>query len=369
MAESIVDPSLIPDTWNRKFFYNWFRETRFKRYMSKSRNTPIYVNEDLANRDGTRIIFPLLRDNDADGVKGRERLKGKETPLDTRSMYLQAEYYRHAVSLDKKTKQESAVDLADAQEVYNKRWAERHLNKMLISSLSAVANTNGTFTSYADADQATRNAWLTNNTNNVIFGKNRSNTVAGDFAASFANIDGTDDLMTPQLLSKAKRMAQNRPIAIIEPTDTGENDEENYVALMHPTHFRDLANNAELKSHMAQALERGLTKNRLWTGGALYWDGIFIREIPEFPLVGNVGASGATVAASYLLGNCALGIGWIQRPTGVTDTDDYKFITGVGVEQFYGASKLMFGTGKGGNMDKPIDHGVVTMFAHAGADA
>ena len=48
-------------------------------------------------------------------------------------------------------------------------------------------------------------------------------------------------------------------------------------------------------------------------------------------------------AASYLCGAQALGIAWAQRTKAVTNTRDYGFMHGVGVEEIRGVQKLAFG--------------------------
>ena len=329
----------------------------------------IFVNNKLENREGNRIVFPLLRDDEAaDGVSGNTRLKGRERELDFRPMYLDAEWYREGVTVTKKTKQSSAVSVMDGAKIVLRRWADRKLENLLIGSLTAVAHVNGFFVPYATATSTQRNTWLTNNVDNVLFGKDRANTSAGDFAASLANVDATNDRMTKEMVSKAKRMAQLRPSQIIEPTDSGEDGVENYVMFMDPYHHRDLSNDAEVKTLTAQADTRG-PSNRLWKGGDLMWDGVICKSYARLSKTRyGTGAAGVAVGASFLLGAAALGVCWVERPTPQVDTDDYGFITGAAMEQCLAAGKLMFGTGTADDYDKQIDNGVVTVLAPATAD-
>ena len=92
---------------------------------------------------------------------------------------------------------------------------------------------------------------------------------------------------------------------------------------------------------------------------------MIIREIPELPVNPGAGAGGIDVAASYLCGAQALGIAWAQRTKAVTNTRDYGFMHGVGVEEIRGVQKLAFGVDPTVDTTKPVDNGVVTLWTAA----
>jgi hypothetical protein len=70
----------------------------------------------------------------------------------------------------------------------------------------------------------------------------------------------------------------------------------------------------------------------------------------------------------YLCGAQAIGIAWAQRTKTTTDTDDYEFLHGVGIQEIRGIEKLRFGTAAGADTTTPKDHGIVTAFVAAPAD-
>ena len=112
--------------------------------------------------------------------------------------------------------------------------------------------------------------------------------------------------------------------------------------------------------------------NPLFTGDSLVWDGMILREIPEIAVLstgaGSVTTStGVSVEPVYLCGAQAIGAAWAQRTKSTTETTDYGFLHGVGVQEIRRIEKLRFGTGAS-DLTTPKDHGIVTAFVSAPAD-
>ena len=135
--------------------------------------------------------------------------------------------------------------------------------------------------------------------------------MSGVYATALTTIDNTADKMTAAQLTLAKRLARTaspkiRPIRV-------NGDEEWYVVLVPSLVFRDLMLDPTIINSLQYAWNRG-SDNPLFTAGDILYDGLIIREIPELPIVPDVGA-GATVdaGASYLCGAQAIGIAWAQR--------------------------------------------------------
>ena len=64
----------------------------------------------------------------------------------------------------------------------------------------------------------------------------------------------------------------------------------------------------------------------------------------------------------------AIGAAWAQRTKSTTETTDYEFLHGVGVQEIRGIDKLRFGTAAGTDTTTPKDHGIVTWIGAAAAD-
>jgi N4-gp56 family major capsid protein len=360
MALTNAATGLTPQQWDDKFFSDYIRENRFKKYMGTDENSIIQLKEDLTKKKGDRITIALVNELTGAGVTGNSTLEGNEEGLDSRSHYVTVAPLRHAVAVTEWDEQKSAIDLRDASKMMLKMWA---MTKMKEAILSALGSINGV--AYASASEAQKDAWLVDNADRVLFGAAKSNNSSNDHSASLANIDNTSDKLTPGAISLMKRIAQTaspkiRPIRLNE-------DEEWFVYFAGPRAFRDFSQNSTVVQANREARNRGVD-NPLFTGGALVWDGVIVREIPEISVLSGVGAGAIDVEPGYLCGAQALAVAWAQRTKTKTDVRDYGFINGVAVSEIRGVEKLTFGSGAGDTDDKK-DHGVVTGFFAGVADS
>lgn len=359
MANTYAQTGLTPQQWDDQFFTAYIRDSRFKRYMGTDENSIIQLKEDLTKKKGDKVTFALVNELTGAGVTGNTTLEGNEEGLDSRSHPLTVAPLRHAVAISDWDEQKSAIDLRDAGKMMLKMWA---MSKMRDEIITALGSINGV--AYASASAAQRNAWIVDNSDRVQVGKLRSNYNA-THATALANIDNTDDKLTPEAVSLMKRLAQTsspkiRPIRLNE-------DEEWYVLFANSRSFRDFALNSTVTQANRDARNRGLD-NPLFTGGALVWDGVIVREIPEIGILTGVGAGSIDVGPVYMCGAQAVGVGWAQRTKTTTNVRDYGFLHGVGCSEIRGIEKMTFGTGAG-DTDDLKDHGVVTGYFAAVADA
>lgn len=357
MANTTARSGLTPQQWDDKFFMEYVRESRFKRYMGTSENSIIQVKENLMKAKGDKITFASVRKLAGAGVTGNTTLEGNEEALDSRSMAVTVAPLRHAVAVSEWDEQKSAIELRDTAKMALKLWM---MEKMRDDIIAALGSINGV--DFADASAAQKNAWVVDNADRVLFGKLKSNYSA-TFATALGNIDNTDDKLTPEALSLMKRIAQTASPAI-RPIRLSE-DEEWFVAFANSRAFRDLQANSTMTQANRDARVRGVESNPLFTGGSLVWDGIIVREIPEMGYTSNGTIECGQV---FLCGAQAVGVGWAQRTRTRTDTRDYGFVNGVAIGEMRGIEKLTFGTGSG-DTDDLKDHGVVTGWFSAVADS
>ncbi len=360
MALTTARTGLTPQQWDDQFFTAYIRENRFARYMGTDENSIIQIKEDLTKKAGDSVTFALVNELTGAGVTGNTTLEGNEEALDQRSFRAYVEPLRHAVAVTDWDEQKSAIDLRNAGKMMLKMWA---MTKMRDEIITALGSINGV--AYASANATQRNAWMVDNVDRVQVGKLKSNYSA-THATALANVDNTDDKLTPEAVSLMKRIAQTaspkiRPIRI-------NDDEEWYVLFANSRAFRDFSINSTVTQANRDARERGVTTNPIFKGGALVWDGVIVREIPEIGILTGAGAGGIDIAPVYLCGAQALGVAYAQRTKTVTDTRDYGFVHGVACSEIRGVKKMLFGSGAG-DTDDLKDHGVVTGFFAAVADA
>ncbi len=149
-------------------------------------------------------------------------------------------------------------------------------------------------------------------------------------------------------------------------------DQEWYVCFIGPRAWRDLTEDNPTTNVMTLANRdariRGVD-NPLFTGDSLVWDGIICRQIPEIrPLQAVSGSAGAAIEPVYLCGAQAVGLAWAQRTKSTTDTDDYGFLHGVGVQEMRRIEQLLHEQRLEDVTTTPKDHGMVTAFVAAAAD-
>lgn len=389
MVTSPAYPALTPQIWDDKFFSEYVRQSKYSRYMGTDETAMFQVKEDLTKKKGDKVTFAKVGKLEGTGVTGTAVLEGQEEVLDQHAMVIQADMFRHAVAVTDWDEEKSAIDLRDAARSRLKTWEMEKMKWEITQALTQVAvGTNADNTQsivpMVSATAAQRNTWVTNNSDRVLFGGKVSN-YNSVFATAAATIADTD-IMTPAMLSLAKRLAQQAN-PLITPIKTVSDDEEWFVVWMHPLHFRDLRLNASLMSYQAQALPRA-KDNILFTGGDIIWDGMIVKECWELGMpryisgtaqaaLGTLAGAGAggtvDVGMSVFAGAQAVGLAWAQRMKSTTNMRDYGFRHGVGIQEARGIQKLQFGrhfVGTNAPDDTaPCDNGTFSIFAAAVADA
>ena len=369
MADMNITPAranLTPVIWDSDFFTEYVRRNQFARYMGTAMTDLIQVREDLTRKVGDTVVFPAVRRLVGAGVTGNQILEGNEELLNARSMKLAVGVIRHAVAVSDWDEQKSSIELRDAARDALLVWELEKMRTDVILALTAVTADASTSVPFASATAGQRNTWQTNNADRVLFGSSVANGASNVTATSLLTIDNTADKLTPGVISLAKRRARmaNPRIRPIMVQDGGEW----FVMFVNALQMRDLRSDTTMFGALQHAMERG-RDNPLFSNGDLVWDGVIIREIPELPIIAGAGTGGIDVGAALLCGAQALGMAWAQRAKTTTNTRDYGFMHGVGVQEMRGIGKLRFGKHATVEDSEPVDQGMVTVFTASVADA
>jgi N4-gp56 family major capsid protein len=273
---------------------------------------------------------------------------------------------RHAIAVSEWDEQKSVIDLLDAARDALMVWALERMRDDLILALTQVTTDGSGAVPYASATTGQRDAWQADNVDRVLFGAAISNT-AGTHAGSLANLDGTADKMSTDVIELAKRRAMLANPRI-RPINVRTDGTEWFVLFVNPYQMRDLKKDTRMVNGLTYAMERG-RENPLFSGGDLIWENVIIREIPELPTIAGAGAGSINVAPALLCGAQALGIAWAQRTTTTTNVRDYGHFHGVGIKEMRGIGKLRFGKHATTDDADPVDQGMVTIFTASVADA
>ncbi len=372
MASTSVLSGLDLTNWQKSFWREFVRDTGFSPYMGNSPMDIIHTMTDLKT-NGYTLRIPLVARLQGNGVSGNTALSGSEEQLDQYYQDIAWEFYRNAVTISKKEKKKSAVDMLEAVRPLLKEWASEIVKYQLIA---AFHKTSGGAT-FSASSTAEKNTFATNNVDRILFGASTANYSATHLTGLGA-VDSTTDLLSPSMASLAKFMARTAN-PHIRPFKTGTQGREFYVMFCHPICFRDLKANATMVNANRDARARegsGMDSNPLFQDGDLMYDGIIFREIPEFyrarsgtgvntdTHLAGVGASSIDVGANFLCGAQAIGMVNKQAPLPTSKAeDDYGFVDGMGIELAHGIEKIRWNNGSGLNKDL----GMVTVYASAAA--
>lgn len=384
MAEVVLNQNLRERVWLRdEYVTPYLRMSGLDRYMGRGTNAIIRTLSEGVTNGGKAVVMPLIGLIRGEGVSGSQVLEGNEEDMDTYADEIRVNWRRNGVKVPKSTSYGTSLDLLNAAKPRLRDWAANRVLKMgLIQQMqgivvpgTTVTDTDGstyqgpdTVVPYAQASAAQRNTFIVNNADRVLFGADIANASSGVMATALANVDNTNDKLTPALISKAKRIAQEtgtiastsaNNISPITPYQTADG-EEWFVMFVHPRAMRDLRNDPTMTQANRDARERG-ENNPLFRGGDLLWDGVIIRQLFDLELITGAGAAGIDVAHNFMAGQSALAVAWGQEPRVITDRDqDYQFRPAVVVEELIGIKKTSF-AGK--------VYGGVSVFTAAAADA
>jgi len=370
MANTQTAAELVVTNFLSDFWKEYIRKSRFARYTKTTNNGVITIKEGRQ-----KIEIPLVTRLKGNGVSGSNTLRGNGEAIGNYGLTLTPTYARHAVEFDREELEKPNIDLMMAARPLLMDWAMEDQRDKIIEALGAIYN-GTTYANYGTATAAAMDTWNTNNNDRILYGAAKSNNTSGDHTTSLATLDATADKLSPVIGSLARRIAQQAD-PHIRPITTGE-DEEWFIMFCETYSFRDLKTNSTMTQANREARIRS-PNNPLFTDGDLVYDGIIYREIPEISGfidsaaagtwgsgatgdgLDNAGAAGIRVGVNFLCGQQAVSFGMGQRPRIVVDRlYDYEFQPGVAVELKNDIQKSYF---------NDVQHGVVTVFVAAAADA
>jgi N4-gp56 family major capsid protein len=368
MSNTAVAAGLTVQQWDDKFFTEYIRANRFKRYMGMDENAIIQMKEDLMAKKGKTVTFALVNALTGAGKKGSATLVGAEEKMNSRSCQVTVDKVRNAVVVPEIDEQYSAISLRDAGKVVLKDWILRLTKNDIIAALGMFGGDyqSGVITIFDAAGGATttaQDAWAAANSDRVLFGAAVSNYSA-TFATALGNVDDTGDLITSARLNLMKALAKSSSPSIRPVTVKG--DEEWYVVFTGTKNFKRLQEDASILAANKDARVRGMD-NPIFTGDSLMYNGMIIREIPEIGDCAITGGTSADVQPAFLCGAQALGFAIAQRSKTITDDTDYGDKQGVAVQEIRGIQKLKFGTDASVDTTAPKDNGIFTGFFAAPA--
>lgn len=364
MADTRAATGLTPEQWDDSFFEEHIQESPFKSVMGTNENSIIQVVENFKKGKGDAFTVALVNRLTGSAITGTNVLEGNEQDMASRSFRFTVDKRRTAVRIAEMSEYQSAINLRDAARSTLMTWSQEDVRDRIIEQLGSI---NGVV--YSSATEAQKDAWLVDNTDRVLFGAAVGNH-GTDHSAALANIDSTNDVLTPGALSLMKRIAlatRTNGKPKIRPIRLAGQNRRYFKVYVGPRTFRDLKANATI-TQAQREVQLETENNRLFQGGDLLWDGMMIHEVDDILPIEGVGASSIDVEPVYLCGAQALSYGIAKRYQTKTKTFDYGDKYGVAIECIDGIHKTKFGTGTD-DTDDLVDHGIVTGYFAAVADS
>jgi len=358
MATTVLEPDLQVQKWLDTYLKEYVRESGLQPYMGSGSGAVIQVKVDLTS-GGKFLNIPLITRLKGAGITGQQTLEGTEEELGNFNQRIEIDEVAKAVRIRVADEHYSEIGLLQAARDQLTVWARDRLRTDLLTAMGSI---NGV--PYTSATVAQRNAWNAANVDRVLYGNARANFNA-THATALGNVTAAMTL-SAGVVSLLKRIAKNADPHIRPMRVNAGQGREYFVLFAGSFAFRDLKNDSTISAANRDARPRDVEKNPIFQDGDLIYDGVIIREIPEIADLGTVGSGSARVAPVYLCGAQAVGLAWGQKPKPVRDSFDYGRVQGVGTLEMRGIEKMRFPTGAAG---VSIDHGMVTAFVAAAADA
>ena len=383
--------------FRRNVISDFLRRSRFDPFMGDSSTSVIVRMADLA-ADGKEINVPLVNQLSGPGV-GAGTLRGSEEQLDSYGFPVWADWGRNAVANNRASNKESSFNVRSTARDLLRGWSRRIVRDDLVDTLLSIPTAspqpgrlqapgnrvNGLRWSAATAAQ--QNSWNTANYDRVVYGAKMSN-YASVVATALLNLATATDKFSTVIGNLMKDAAKQSGVdpsnpgqyngrPKITPWELPELDEETYVCFVGTRGFRDLqADPAMFQANRDARAREGnpVNSNPIFSGGALKYNAVIYKEIPEITqrlLLKGAGAAGVDIEPVFLCGQAAMAyaMGQMPRPTQLED-GDYEFVTGLGIESQFGVAKIAknpqaSSLAPASDLGTLVDWGMVTGFVAA----
>jgi hypothetical protein len=397
--------------FRRNVISDFLRRSRFDPFMGAT-STSVIVRMAELEADGKEINVPLVNQLSGAGV-GAGTLRGNEEMMDSYGFPVWADWARNAIANNRASNKESSFNVRSTARDLLRGWSRRIVRDDLVDTLLSIPT--GTIqagrlqapgnringVTFAASTTAQKNSWTAANYDRILFGAKNSN-YSSTFATAMGNIlaptgSGStyvaNDSMSAAVGSMAKQLAKQSGVTPnlpgfyngrpkITPWEIEELDEEMYVCFIGDRAFKSLQNDPTMFQANRDARARegnATTTNPIFTGGALLYDGVLYKNIPEITqrliLLSGTVSNTVDVEPYFLCGQAAMAyaMGQMPRPTQLED-GDYEFVTGLGIETQYGVAKIAkapqsSSQAPASDLGTLVDWGMVTGFVAAPAAA
>lgn len=364
MALQTTAADLILQKYRSKDYEQYNRQHRYAKMVGKDPSSMIQREDSLM--EGGEFVNIAFTDALGRTRKGAQVLEGSEATFGQRKTTLKPIWHREAVKIKRSEAKKAFTDQYDIQRRELRRWMQNNVYAAVVDAFDVVAiddtaynegdaddavgNAHTQQVTYAEATATQRNTFVTNNTRRLLFGGSTTKLVAGNMASSLANVVAAD-VLSPAFVDRMKRLARadtwkvNGKLPMRPLSSTyAENGREFFKLYVGPQSFQEFSNNEDVKRYNTDARIRGVEDHPLFQDGDLMYHGVMVCEEPTIQPYAAVGGAGIDVEPLYFCGAQALGwaMGQKYRYT-KSDSTDYQFLSGIGVEEQWSIEKLFDG--------------------------
>jgi len=366
MGNTVSTDALRPEIWVKELFKDAMDNMYFTQngMMGEGTNNIIQVKSDLNKQKGDTITVGLTAKLSGGGVTGDSELEGNEEAISAYSDAIAIDQIRHAVRLTGLLdEQKNAYNMRQDAKDKLSTWLQEFIEMQFFLKLAGVGH--ASLTNVAGTVISTNYAW-----SNTGIQVPAADTAAGYgdryLCADYTNgADSlaTTDLLTPELISRAKIKAQLAEPKIQPLKINGKNY---YILFVHPWQAFDLKNNATYAQAQREAAQRG-SENPIFTGALGIWDGVIVHEHEYVPFL-DISAVGnnyvATGSGTDITADCFRAL-LCGRQAGVYATTKGMMDKGWVEKKFDYDNKTGFKTGIIGGIQKvtfnSLDYGVIAV--------
>lgn len=341
-----VNHDLAVKLWSKRLMREALKETYASRFMGTTKDSLIYVKDELNKSAGDRVRVGLRMQLSGAGILGDGTLEGNEESLTTYSDDLMVNQLRHAVRSDgEMTEQRVPFSIREeALDGLRDWWADR----IDTAFFNQIAGNTSVSETYAGLNSPVAPSGTASANSRILYGSGTTSTTASLTATSTGSASGRGLVFTPAAIDNAVNFAKIasplvRPLRI--------NGQYKYVMFIHPNQTRQLRTNNSANTVTWYDIQRARIQggekdqNPIFNGALGEYNGVILHESARVPAPTASGNS--NFYRSVLCGAQAACFATGRRDKGtqmkwVEELFDYENQLGVSASLIWGLKKTVF---------------------------
>ncbi len=351
-----VNNPLARKVWSARLFREALKETFISRFMGESKDSLVYVKNDLNKGAGDQITYGLRMQLAGAGVLGDNTLEGNEEALTTYSDKITIDQLRHAVrSAGEMSEQRVPFSVrAEAKDGLRDWWAERIDTAFFNQIGGNVTNAAAEYTGNNTVTAPSASHRLVG-CNNGVGGASVTASLTFTNTASASSRGVSFQLKVVDIcVNKAKILSPMiRPLRI--------NGQSKYVMFLHPNQVRQLKTDASAATitwydiMRARAEGGDVESNPIYNGALGEYNSVIFHESSRVPLIAD--ATAGSVRSAIFCGAQAACFATGKRDSDsqmkwVEEYFDFENQLGVSAGMIWGLKKTVFNS---------LDFGTITV--------